>query len=142
MIENEFFQVKSLPDLFSCRDISKGVFVEEQGIAPELECVDITSCIHFLGTHKLAPVATGRIFPCANTARIQCVAVLPDFRRMGFGRTLMRTILDCAHEQGYTQAILEAQMQAVSFYSRLGFLPYDRMHTVAGIKHQSMSIQF
>ncbi|MDC0662037.1 GNAT family N-acetyltransferase [Marinobacter sp. SS21] len=124
----------------SLKDIRQKVFIEEQGVPPELEWDDTDEIAdHFVAvTAENLPVGVSRMYPSVtDTAHIGRMAVLPSHRGQGIGDHLMRQMLTEA--QGHFQDLyLSAQEHAVAFYQRFGFhvcsLPYDD----AGIPHLDM----
>lgn len=70
-----------------------------------------------------------------DEVHINNLAVLPEFRRQGIGRALLRRILADAVRQGATRALLEVRRsndEARRLYESLGF-------TVAGVRRQYYS---
>lgn len=134
------------PDSFAeAMDIRTKVFVEEQKVPAELERDEYDeAATHFLLLEKGEPVATGRVVDfqdrCQSrpVAKIGRVAVLSEHREQGFGEFLMWKILDYAREQGYEQAVLDSQTQAVVFYENLGFEKEGFEFEDAGIPHLAM----
>ena len=58
--------------------------------------------------------------------------------RMRVGYRLMEAMLEWAGKRGFTEAILGAQLQAIGFYERLGFVPEGDVFDDAGIPHRQM----
>ena len=126
----------ALPDLRRVRD---EVFVAEQGVPAELER-DATrdpSCVHVLARlEDGTPIGTGRLTPDRHIGRM---AVRKPWRGHGVGDALLRALLDAAWLQG-TQAVhLNAQVDAIGFYARHGFVPVGERFMEAGIAHQAMA---
>lgn len=125
-------------------DIRTKVFVEEQKVPVEEEIdeYDVISpnVYHTLILDEGVPVATGRlIYYKADTAKMQRIAVLQDYRSKGYGRVLLLAMEELARELGLVASILDAQCQAEDFYKKLGYVVistepfYD-----AGILHVRM----
>lgn len=53
--------------------------------------------------------------------------VLAGYRNRGVGRELMTAVLAHAHATGLVRLVLSPAERAVSFYTRLGFGPADRL---------------
>ena len=116
--------------------IRRKVFIEEQQVPEELEWdKQDDSAIHLLATQDDQPVATLRML---NDGHIGRMAVLPQYRKQGIGRSLMQTIIDIAHGEGLTEVHLDAQIQAIPFYQRLGFEAEGEEFMDAGIPHRHM----
>jgi predicted GNAT family N-acyltransferase len=136
--------VDSYSQLAQCLAIRNQVFVEEQGVPQELEndAYDASpeACVHVLLTYDGVPAGTGRWMSYnKQTAKIQRVAVLAEFRGKGIGKILLQELEQHAHLGGHTSCILDSQCHAESFYSQLGYStiseqPFDD----AGILHVRM----
>ena len=119
--------------------IRREVFVREQGIAEsdEWDGKDATS-VHVLATLNREPVGTGRLNDAGKIGRI---AVLPGLRGRGIGTLILRRLLDEARRLGIREPHLHAQVQAVPFYEKLGFLRQGGVFDEAGIPHVRMSLR-
>jgi len=123
------------------------VFVEEQAV-PEEEELDgkDDEAIHWLvlNTYTLETIATARMLPCQEgcqlrpVAKIGRVAVKRSMRGRRLGELVMQEVLETVAEQGYDQAILDAQVQALPFYEKLGFVVEGDEFMDAGIPHYRM----
>ena len=141
MAANEF-HVEPIPydtGLAELRAVREPVFVAEQGVPLELEWDELDPACH----HVIArdadghPIGTGRLTP---EHRIGRMAVLPAWRGKGVGDALLRALLDEARKLGWREVSLHAQVSAINFYARHGFLPYGPRYEEAGIEHQSMRL--
>jgi predicted GNAT family N-acyltransferase len=113
------------------------VFVDEQGVPPELEhdAHDLTA-LHLLATTRDGrPVATARMLADGHIGRM---AVLPDWRGQGLGTRLLSRLLEIARTQGLNSVYLHAQCRAEPFYRRLGFVAEGGIFDDAGIDHRCM----
>ena len=113
------------------------VFVDEQGVPPELEQdARDPDAIHLLATSQVGePIATARMLADGHIGRM---AVLPDWRRRGVGAALLRRLIEIASAQGRREVFLHAQCQAEPFYRRLGFVAEGEEFQDAGISHRRM----
>lgn len=128
-------------DLALCFAIRETVFVGEQGVAAALERDgDDAVAIHLLARAGGVPLGTARalIKPDGVTAKIGRVAVLKPTRGTGLGKALMRSFLSEPALAHVTQFVLHAQVQAVAFYERLGYVQHGGVFDEAGIPHVSM----
>jgi len=60
-----------------------------------------------------------------DEGHITNVAVHPDFRKMGFGETLVSLLIDCSREAGiitHTLEVRASNIAAIALYSKLGFV--------------------
>lgn len=112
------------------------VFVEEQGVAPEIELDEYDPVsIHALAFDGEKAVGTGRLLPDGHIGRM---AVLAPYRNKGVGAALLKELIQAAKRRGDTQVLLSAQVQAVRFYRAHGFQPEGDEYMEAGIRHQAM----
>lgn len=121
------------------RTIRESVFVHEQGVPLELEWDGLDfDCLHLLAeTSDGAPVGTGRLLPDGHIGRM---AVLPQWRGRGVGRTLLRGLIDAARRRGVARVILNAQTYAMAFYEKAGFEAVGAEFLEAGIPHRRMTL--
>jgi predicted GNAT family N-acyltransferase len=121
--------------------LRKEVFVQEQGIAPELEWDEEDAhCVHaVLCNHLGVAVATGRLLPShQGVAKVGRMAVLRRLRETGLGRQVLLALVDQARQRGDQQVLLHAQRAAQGFYHRLGFVTQGEPFEEAGIAHIAM----
>ncbi|WP_042423371.1 GNAT family N-acetyltransferase [Streptacidiphilus anmyonensis] len=135
-----------MPDV---RVVRHEVFVEEQQVPVELEYdeLDATS-VHVLArAADGTPLGTGRLIhgpqALAATGREGVVllgrlAVRQSARGTGLGAALVRAIEAAGREHGGLELELHAQVQALGFYERLGYVAFGEEYPDAGIPHQSM----
>lgn len=124
----------ALPDLRSVRET---VFVQEQNVPLDMEWDELDPlCRHVLARDAEGrPIGTGRLTPEHSIGRM---AVLADWRGRGVGNALLLALIEEARRAGWRKVSLHAQVSAIGFYVRHGFLPYDAPFVEAGIDHQSM----
>ncbi len=87
------------------------------------------------------PAGTGRLTVGAGPAGegvVTWVATAADARRRGIGDVVMRFLLDAADRAGSAAVILAAQVPAIAFYRRLGFVANGRLYPSSGIQHLPM----
>lgn len=123
--------------------IRKAVFVEEQGVDPALETDgEDAVALHFGVRADGHIVGTCRVRQMGSAAKIERVAVLKDFRKLGIGHVLMKYILQEMGRTGDIQLFkLSAQAQTVPFYERLGFKTRGPEYIEAGIPHYAMILE-
>lgn len=116
--------------------IRRKVFIEEQQVPEELEWdEDDPLSRHVLALDHDTPVACGRIKPDGHIGRM---AVLPNRRHQGIGTGVLNTLLDIARQQQLGEVYLHAQVSAIPFYERLGFVCVSETFMDAGIPHRTM----
>ena len=127
-------------ELNSCLKIRRVVFIEGQAV-PEHEEVDgkDRDCLHYIVRDDSTALATARVLPLGDKAKIQRVAVIDAARSGGIGSKLMRFILnDLKQNHGFTCAVLGSQTHAIGFYEKLGYSAFGEEFEEVGIPHFSM----
>jgi predicted GNAT family N-acyltransferase len=114
------------------------VFIEEQGVPADIERDALDpQCVHVLARAlDGTPIGAGRLTP---DRRIGRMAVLRDWRARGVGEAMLDALVDAARALGWPEVRLHAQVGAIGFYRRLGFLPLGPRFEEAGIEHQTMA---
>ncbi len=124
------------------RRVRTEVFIEEQGIALEMEWdADDETAIHAVACNRLGvPVATGRLLRHApGVGRIGRMAVSRVLRGAGLGRGILQALMQSAARRGDQELVLHAQRSAEGFYRGLGFAPRGEPFDEVGIPHITMS---
>ena len=121
-----------------CYRIRMVVFVEEQGVpvAEEIDARDEADAMHVLGLEDGRAVATARCVPHEGGVKIGRVAVLKHARGRGHGAALIRHFIG----QANGPVVLDAQVDALGFYERLGFVARGPVFDDAGIPHRRMAL--
>lgn len=121
------------------RQVREDVFVREQGVPLALEWDELDpTCHHVIARDEAGqPIGTGRLTPRHTIGRM---AVLADWRGRGVGDALLRALVEQARALGWRELSLHAQVSAIGFYARHGFLPVGERFMEAGIEHQSMRL--
>lgn len=119
------------------------VFVDEQQVPSSLEedeWDNHADVIHLLACSGEEAIGTARVrFPSETTAKLERLAILPSHRGQGIGQLLMKKAETVALERGRKEMVLNAQVQALPFYRRLGYHEYGETFDDAGIPHKSMT---
>ena len=121
--------------------LRRAVFVEEQGIAPEIEAdTRDAEALHAVATNRFGmPVGTGRaLLDGQGGARIGRMAVLASVRGAGVGAAVLAALVEGCQRRGAGDILLHAQSDAVRFYSQHGFVCRGQPFEEAGIEHQEM----
>jgi predicted GNAT family N-acyltransferase len=124
-------------DRDALRAVREAVFVREQGVPPELELdAQDPDCLHVLARDADGrPIGTGRLTPAHMLGRM---AVVPEWRGRGVGAAMLAALTALARERRWNAIELHAQVDAIGFYLRQGYLPVGPRYMEAGIEHQSM----
>ena len=115
------------------------VFVEEQGVPVELELDgEDAAAWHaaaFSDDGKL--IGTGRML---RSGKIGRMAVSQSMRGQGIGRGLLDALVAEAKQLKLEEVSLGAQLPAVAFYERAGFMAYGDVFLDADIDHRMMKL--
>ena len=124
---------QDMPAVFALRH---EVFVLGQGVPEELERDELDAVSdHAMALLDGAVVGTGRLLPSATVGRM---AVAASVRGQGVGAGVLWCLEERARERGYAHVELHAQVHAVGFYERYGYVPFTDVYLEAGIEHRSM----
>ena len=142
MIDGAFFLEPANweTDEADLKAVRMAVFVVEQAIpeSDEWDALDVPS------QHLLARDATGRPIGCGRLTpehTIGRMAVLREWRGRGVGEALLRSLIEQARALGWSETVLHAQVQAMPFYARQGFVPFGDVYDECGIPHQRMRLE-
>jgi len=132
--------VTEAAELAAAYAVRRAVFVEEQGVSPEIERDDLDgSADHVVVRDHGEVVATGRLVVRADgTGLIGRMAVLAGARGTGTGAAVLRALESRARERGRRAVELHSQSQARGFYERAGYTAYGAEYVEAGIPHICM----
>ena len=121
----KFTWINGKKDFENCYNVRKKVFIEEQGFAEETEFDDIDGMAHHLLAYDDGrAVATARLFDEGQGFHCGRICILKESRGKNLGLILMSEIDKKAKELGATSLELSAQVRAVPFYERAGYLKY------------------
>lgn len=117
------------------------VFVDEQRVPEEIELDEHDPvCVHVIARMDATAVGTGRLLPVdsSGVSHIGRMAVRKAFRSRGVGAAMLLALMDVARARGDRAIVLSAQIHALGFYRRYGYLEEGEIYLDAGIEHQSM----
>ncbi|MET0065610.1 MAG: GNAT family N-acetyltransferase [Candidatus Thiodiazotropha sp.] len=114
------------------------VFIGEQGVPAEMEWDDddLTAFHLLVLDEHQNPIGTARLL---GNGQIGRMAVMPQWRNRGIGTALLMRLMEEAQHRPLQRLFLHAQVHAVDFYRRLGFIPVGEVYEEAGIPHLSMT---
>lgn len=120
-------------------DLRDAVFIQEQGVPEPRERDGLDAdCWHVLARDDAGqPIGCGRLAP---THKIGRMAVLPDWRGQGVGTALLHELVGRARAQGWPEVALDAQVSAIGFYERAGFVAHGEEFEDAGLAHRAMRL--
>jgi predicted GNAT family N-acyltransferase len=120
-------------------DLRGIVFIQEQGVPEQRERDGLDpDCWHVLARDEVGrPIGCGRLTPAHKIGRM---AVLQEWRGHGVGMALLRELIARARSQGWPDVALDAQVSAIGFYEREGFVAYGEEFEDAGLAHRAMRL--
>jgi predicted GNAT family N-acyltransferase len=120
-------------------DLRGIVFIQEQGVPEQRERDGLDpDCWHVLARDEAGhPIGCGRLTPAHKIGRM---AVLQEWRGQGVGMALLRELIARARTQGWPDVALDAQVSAIGFYEREGFIAYGEEFEDAGLAHRAMRL--
>ena len=118
------------------------VFVLEQGIPEVLELDEfVLKATHALAFFNNQCVGTARLIKISSICgQIGRMAVLADYRQQGIGGQLLGALIEYGKEQGMVEYLLHAQLAAIPFYEKFGFVPQGEVYDEAGCLHRNMML--
>jgi predicted GNAT family N-acyltransferase len=128
---------KELKDAFYVRQT---VFVQEQKVPMEEE-IDAyeEDSVHFvLYDDDNKPIGAGRYRTFDEYGKVERICILSTNRKGGAGKAVMNKIEEYASNNGAPALKLNAQTQAIPFYSKLGYEVISEEFLDAGIPHKTM----
>lgn len=119
--------------------IRKNVFVHEQNVPLSIEIDSFeNACLHGVYYIDDQPVGTVRLQSKKHVGKVQRVAVLKQYRKQKIGELLMYAVEQQAKQLRLTHLTLGAQMHAISFYEKLGYIVMSTPYEEANIMHCQM----
>jgi predicted GNAT family N-acyltransferase len=139
-------------DMAAAYALRHEVFVLGQDVPPELERDELDATAeHAVALDGDRTVGTGRLVngrigvdlrldpgTPGTVGTIGRMAVAPDARGTGIGRTLLDALVERARALALPAVELHAQLHAKDFYERAGFVPFGEVYLEAGIEHVGM----
>jgi predicted GNAT family N-acyltransferase len=122
-------------------EVRRQVFILEQNIPEALEWDEHDT----VATHILAldmagnAIGTARLLADGHIGR---VAVLKNWRAQGIGGELLKYLIILNKNKGNSIALLSAQIRAMPFYARHGFIAEGEEYLDADIPHRMMRLVF
>jgi predicted GNAT family N-acyltransferase len=133
----EVNKVSDVDSLKIVHAIRYEVFVNGQNCPAELERANEDESIHFLAKIAGVPAGACRWRKTESGYKLERFAVLKDFRGMGVGQQMVKTVLgDLPNDAEYVY--LNSQIDAVPLYEKFGFVKEGPEFTEAGIRHYKM----
>ncbi|MEM1485395.1 GNAT family N-acetyltransferase [Oscillospiraceae bacterium PP1C4] len=125
-----------LTDALFVRDV---VFTKEQGFAdPDSDEFDPVAT-HVVLCDGDKPIATGRTY-CSHedTFKLGRIAVIKEYRGQELGRAIISELERLSIAQGAKQLTLGAQLYAVPFYQKCGFISTGERYMDEFCEHETL----
>jgi len=115
------------------------VFIEEQKVPAELELdgMDEKSLHVKALTGSGEVIGTSRLLPDHHIGRM---CVLKKFRLRGAGSQMLAYFIQHARQNSFPRLMLNAQLSALPFYQKHGFVVDSNVFMEADIKHVHMTL--
>ena len=126
--------------LLECLNIREQVFCEEQHIefGIEQDGKDNESG-HVLLWYQNIPIGTMRYRQTEKGLRLERLSVLSPYRGLQYGRLLIQAGIKAARDEHLSgQVYLHAQVSALPFYQKLGFIAFGDEFNEGGLPHCNM----
>jgi predicted GNAT family N-acyltransferase len=132
-------KVESPDEYAEVMAIRRLVFIEEQGVPPELE-IDEAEATYFLALDEDGhAVGTGRLRIKDELVKFERIATVREARGQGVGQALMRFMQSYAAEvHPHQRPFMHAQASAIAFYEKIGWVTQGARFYEAGIEHAAM----
>lgn len=130
-------KITNQQDLEIAFSIRKQVFVIEQNCPSHLEFENEDVSHHFLAYADDVPAGVCRWRKTPYGYKCERFAVLKQFRSLGIGSHLLKTLLDSLPVNA-NYIYLHAQLTAMGLYTKFGFTAHGEMFEEAGIQHYKM----
>jgi len=119
-------------------EIRNEVFVIQQSVDPKLEYDEFEGiAIHYLAFHEKKAVATARWRHTDYGIKLERFATLKEWRNKGAGTAILSEVLKDVLPQP-AAIYLHAQLPAVQFYEKHGFIKQGEIFYEAGMAHYKM----
>jgi len=142
-LERPVIVVRAAPwseDAAALSAVRRRVFIDEQAVPEDLEWDgEDEGARHWLALVDDAPVGTVRLRSGGHIGRM---AVLREHRQSGIGSQLLCAAIEAARGEGLSDVHLHAQVHALAFYARHGFVAEGEEFMDAGIPHREMWLRF
>ncbi|MGE6204425.1 GNAT family N-acetyltransferase [Guptibacillus hwajinpoensis] len=118
--------------------IRKNVFIDEQGTPAEEEYDEFDSldtAEHILVLDEDQAVGTARWRIVDGVGKFERICILKSHRKLGIGNLIVHKLEELAIKKNITKVKLHGQVQAESFYHKLGYETKSDVFMEDGIPH-------
>ncbi|GAB3204285.1 putative GNAT family N-acyltransferase [Pontibacter aydingkolensis] len=133
-------RVNSQEDLKAAHTVREQVFVLEQNVPREAECDQYEATAkHYLAMYDDVPCGAARWRETEQGIKLERFAVLQPYRNKNIGAHVLQAVLeDVLANHADKKIYLNAQLPAVNFYKRHGFITEGEMFSECAIDHYKM----
>ena len=127
----------------ACASIRRQVFIIEQKVPVDREYDGLDEeSVHYIVFDDGRAVATARVRPHGDNAKIERVAVISKARGRGIATKLMEQILADIRQDGQAEGVvLGSQTYITGLYAKLGFKETGPTYEDAGLPHIDMVLE-
>jgi predicted GNAT family N-acyltransferase len=119
--------------------LRRAVFCDEQGVPVDMEHdADDADALHLVAVDRGRVVGTCRVLGDGPSVRLGRMAVARDRRGGGLGAGLLAAAHALAAERGAREVAIHAQLSALGFWERAGYVAEGAEFEEAGIAHIAM----
>ncbi|WP_420421991.1 GNAT family N-acetyltransferase [Simkania sp.] len=119
-------KLKDFANIFIALSGYQTIYEEYYQLIPPILYQGQTPLRFYVGYEGNTPVTTGILILHANVAGIYYIMTHPSHRRKGYGTAMMHHLLNCAKQEGFYLATLQASEEGKNLYERMGFQPSCR----------------
>ena len=117
------------------------IFISEQLVPEKLEWDDWDNkAKHIVIIFNNAPIGCARLIFIDKIMRLERMAIIKSKRYRGFGTKLLFEIIRIAKNEKIDRICISAQIQAMFFYQKIGFISEGEIYNDAEIKHIKMTL--
>ncbi len=127
---------------FHVFNIRKKVFVFEQNVRAEDEYDQYEETSnHYIAKIEMKYVGTARWRFTDEGIKLERFAVLDAYRNEGIGTLILNKVLEDVKKEGKKKIYLHAQLPAIKFYERAGFVKEGPQFSECNIDHYKMVLK-
>lgn len=134
--------IKNKSELKHVLKIREIVFINGQNVPEERELDGLDNVAkHAIVMYNGKPIGCARIRFIGREAKLERIAILGEYCGKGFGKLLMKYLIDYCKKKKVKEIVLYSQYYIKDFYAECGFKPKGKTFRDAGIKHIGMYME-
>ena len=107
----------------------------------EMELANDFEGIHFGLYHEHYLTGVVSLFENGTTAQFRKMAILPDEQGKGFGRQLLKYVMEFCKQEGIELLWCNARTSATTFYKKIGFVTSGEPYLQNRLEYTRMEIK-